>query len=146
MFRSVATTRTLLITTTLLAVSAASCGTGDSSPEGAAATFTARDSSCGTATNGYIYDPGSIEVKFSNEYSEAVTIELVNSGGEVVASQPDIGAGESVDAEVELDAGDYIIRCSDGTHSWTNDEPTTSPNGSAGLSSANLPGYTVGSE
>jgi hypothetical protein len=118
-------------------------GDDDSSSQGAdgpAATFTATDSGCDVATDGFVYDPGTIEVRFSNEFDSPVTIELLNGGGEVAATAEDVPAGESVDQEVDLEAGDHTLRCTDGTLTWESTGEGQTP---GGVMTGSQP-YTVG--
>jgi hypothetical protein len=136
--------RCLVPIVVLSTIALGACGGDDDAssrgPDGPAATFTATDSGCDVATDGFVYDPGTIEVRFSNEFDSPVTIELLNGGGEVAASAEDVPAGESVGQEVELNAGDHTLRCTAGTLTWESTGEGQTPGGAMTGSQP----YTVG--
>jgi hypothetical protein len=129
---------------TLSTAAVAACGGDDDpssqGPDGPAATFTAGDAGCDVATDGFVYDPGAIEVRFSNELDTRVSIELLTADGDVAASADDVPAGDSVDQEVELNAGEHTVRCSDGTLTWTSTAEGETPSGVI----TGSPAYDVG--
>ncbi len=139
----------LLLPVAALALSAlAACG-GDDDPNAEGAeqfgpfgTFTGSDSGCAVATSGFVAEPGSVLLRFANEYDAPLTIELISSEGETVASAEDLAPGDEVIDEFDLEAGEYTVSCSDGTLTWTNEGEGETPSGIV----TGSPAFQVGSE
>jgi hypothetical protein len=135
------------IAATALAFLSACGGDGDDGNQetaeqfGPLGTFTGSDSGCVVSTNGFVAEPGTMLLRFANEHDAVLTIELLDSSGETVASAEDLEAGDVVNEEFDLEAGDYTTSCTDSTLTWTNDGGGETPSGVI-LSS---PAFTVGS-
>jgi hypothetical protein len=132
----------LLALTPVVALAAGGCSGAESDePAGPAATFSANDAGCDIATNGYTYEPGPIDVRFTNDHTEPVSIEVLAEDGTAVATAEDLAPGDTLDQEADFAAGDHTVRCTDGALTWDSTGGGVTPSGNKTSSQP----YVVGS-
>lgn len=124
----------------LLAVGCSGGGASDDPTP--AATFTAADDGCDIATDGFIHEAGPIVLEFVNELDVKATIQLVDPSGSVAATE-EVPSAESVERQIDLEAGEHLLRCSNGASTWDSTGAGATPSGI--VTGSTPPAYTVGS-